>query len=175
MRKPDVYRVYKGEEKRRFLKVRKAIDEDDFGERKLWIKMARMLGPDKLAELENGLKGDKYSDGAIEKYAAEMVRGSRICRTTGILVEHLRLSAERLPKGVLERKLTGAEGGILPVLPKKTVKSLAALQVVTIGDFVLKTRQELEGLGMSRKDIDRISNGLFYYGIRTVDNPPSRT
>jgi len=166
--------VYRGEERRHLLRVRRSIDEV-LGDKELWKSMARIIRPDRLCKEDARMTAGKFSDPEIEIYAVGMLRGG-VGRSTRITTERLKLNAHGLPTEVLEGKLldeTGENGGIV-TLPESDRPQLNSAGILTVRDFVLKRKEELLELGIDSRVYGEVENELFWYGIRTVENPPKK-
>ncbi|MBU0532048.1 hypothetical protein KKB44_00995 [Candidatus Micrarchaeota archaeon] len=156
---------YTGEERRNFLNVRRTIDETmPELSRKTMRTMARMLGQDRLKELDLEL-GEHYGSDSHEFMRRRMA--GMTPRGAAISIRFLKMRADEHNEVTLNTSLD-----VYQPLSADTTTSLKAAGINTVRDFILKSKQELIKCGLREEEIKETTGILLQYGIRTVDNPP---
>lgn len=148
-------------ERRKLLDIRRAIDSADAPAKLAITTMARMLGPDRLEDL-NTQVGRLHRE-ADREYKSQPRNG----RAIAFAKDMLRYAWYRIPhKQVLAHELTSY------CFSDETTAQLEAAGLKTVEDFVSKKNEELKKLGLGDPAIQEVSGVLLNWGIRTADNPP---
>ena len=156
--------TYKGKERRKLLNVRRIIDAQMKPSKEVMKKMARMLGQDKLAKIDSKLF-EHYGENSHE--VQRRIMNGMSPRGATAAIHSLKRRADETEPKILEAKLD------LYPFSKKVKKSLDSAGIVTIGDFIMKTKEELREKGLSKKATKEVTEVLLERGIRTIDNPPT--
>ncbi|MBD3210350.1 hypothetical protein GF318_03130 [Candidatus Micrarchaeota archaeon] len=147
----------KGKERRTLENLRFVINSSPPGlSRAVLKKMARMLGPDRLGELNREL-------GVSMASTPVKARGPAVASIRG---RFLQMKAEELPEHV--RNISLSEFALTP----GSEAVLETSGISTVGDFIEKSQEVLILCGLGKKEILEIKRKLLGYGIRTRDNPP---
>ena len=155
--------VYEGKERRKLLNLRNAIDWANRGSELAMTRMARMLGPDRLGELNEEL--GRCHRGEYRSRMSKPQTGREIALASNMM----RIPVDKMPD---HYKVVLGYGLESYCFSEKTMESLNDAGIITVGDFARKTRKQLKKQGVSNSAIKEVSGVLLNWGIRTVDNPP---
>jgi uncharacterized protein (DUF2267 family) len=152
--------AYNGPERRKLLEVRAAINDASDIQQMAMRSMARMLGPDRLKDL-NAELGEKRRE-------MTSFRSIKTPRMVAAESEFFKLAANKLPSRIKEMSMEhfSLSDGTLQALNEAGIKSVA--------DFIMKRESELMAVyGLKEEVIRETRDYLFSnWGIRTIENPP---
>ncbi len=147
-------------ERRRLDALRKVIGSATPVQKMALKKMARMLGPDRLDELDANLR--EVEDKLV---ASVLSRGHS--RQAAVIAVFSRLSSDDLPQRIKGMPLNHF------TLSEETCRSLEGAGISIVGEFINKPRKELvEVHGIPEAAVEETRGILLSWGIRCVDNPP---
>jgi hypothetical protein len=151
-------------ENRKFLRLRKAVNEAPSAPKLAMILMAKMLPPEKLAEIDSEL-GRHYAKERMIRLCGSR-RGIAPAEIEAI-IQRFETPAALLPKDILQKPMAGFG------LDKQTLGALRFCKIENVADFVLKDRKQFELIGLSSGVVKETEDRLFEFGIRHKDNPPA--
>ncbi len=151
---------YNGPERRKLLEVRAAINDASDIQQMAMERMARMLGPDRLKDLNTEL-GEKRRE-------ASSFHSVKTPRMVAAESEFFKKPADKLPSRIknMPLELFSLSDGTLQALDEAGIKAVA--------DFIMKRESELMAVyGLKEEVIRETRDYLFAnWGIRTIENPP---
>ena len=152
--------TYNGPERRKLLDLRNAIDTASPLQGMALKRMARMLGPDRLKDLNADI-GEKRR----EMSGFHRLKTPRMVATVS---QFFKMAAHELPSHIRLMHLESFS------LSDETLQALDEAGIKTVADFVMKRESELmASYGLEEEIIRETRDYLFAnWGIRTIENPP---
>ncbi|MBD3210058.1 hypothetical protein GF318_01630 [Candidatus Micrarchaeota archaeon] len=89
-----------------------------------------------------------------------------------LVAEYLQKSVEGLPQSSLDVPVHNCKTRLL--ISDETISALTGAGIMTVGDFVARTPEQLKDAGLAPEAIRETRETLLGWGIRTVDNPPRK-
>lgn len=152
--------TYNGPERRKLLSLRNVIDTASPLQEMVMKKMARMLGPDRLKDLDTEIVEKKRDVSGFHR-----LKTPRMVATTS---KFFKMAAHELPPYIRLMYLESFS------LSDETLQTLNEAGIKTVADFIMKRESELmASYGLKEKTIRETRDYLFaQFGIRTIENPP---